>query len=105
MIAFYLPEEIYLPVDLSAAMSVSHHCQFLRFKPQTDMYESVSLESPLTCPTSFSCVSNEQNQLGWACCNQLQCAGNYRTCVNYGAQLCAGLNPDCSSIYTTILSW
>ncbi|MCJ1359495.1 MAG: hypothetical protein MMC33_009497 [Icmadophila ericetorum] len=61
---------------------------------------------PLTCPDGFSCTSTVQDVEGWACCDQLQCVGNYRTCANYGAGLCDdGLDPDsCSSIYTSILS-
>jgi hypothetical protein len=44
--------------------------------------------------------------VGWACCNQIQCVGNYRTCADYGAPLCGvGLDADsCSSIYISILS-
>jgi hypothetical protein len=42
----------------------------------------------------------------WACCNQIQCVGNYRTCADMGAGLCeAGLDGSaCSGIYTSILS-
>ena len=72
----------------------------------TNMNDSRSTESPLTCPTSYSCTSTVQDLVGWACCDQIQCAGNYRICVDYGAQLCGGLDAaDCSSAYTSILSW
>jgi hypothetical protein len=61
---------------------------------------------PLTCPAGYSCTSTIQDLVGWACCNQIQCVGNYVTCANYGAGICGG-NLDvaaCSSIYTSILS-
>jgi len=61
---------------------------------------------PLTCPAGFSCTSTIQDLDGWACCNQIQCVGNYATCADYGAPLCAdGLDASaCSDIYTSILS-
>jgi hypothetical protein len=44
--------------------------------------------------------------VGWACCNQIQCVGNYRTCAAMGAGLCEGDldGAVCSGIYTSILS-
>lgn len=91
---------------VSGDVSMSPRYSFYLGFP-TDMHGPLFLESPLTCPTSYSCTSTIQDMIGWACCNQIQCAGNYRICVDYGAQLCAGgLDAsDCSSIYTSILSW
>jgi len=44
--------------------------------------------------------------VAWACCNQIQCVGNYQTCAGFGAGLCEGDldGAECSSIYTSILS-
>jgi hypothetical protein len=62
--------------------------------------------SPLTCPSGYSCTSTIQDLVQWACCNQIECQGNYRTCVNEGDNFCDGLDPaSCSSIYISILSW
>lgn len=93
-------------VSGDASMSPSPHTLSLSVQFRTDMHDPRSLESPLTCPTSYSCTSTIQLMLGWACCDQIQCAGNYYTCVDYGAQLCDGLDAaGCSSIYISILSW
>src|SRR3954471_11415762 len=61
---------------------------------------------PLTCPSGYNCISTMQALDGWACCNQIQCVGNYQKCVNMGAGLCSNIldDADCSSIYTSILS-
>lgn len=91
---------------ITQAPQLEDHPLFARGDVSTCGFVSGDANSPLTCPTSYSCTSTVQDLIGWACCNQIQCAGNYRTCVNYGAQLCNGLdNADCSSIYTSILSW
>jgi len=47
-----------------------------------------------------------QDMFGWACCNQIECVGNYRTCADFGAGLCDGDlgGAECSSIYISILS-
>jgi hypothetical protein len=61
---------------------------------------------PLTCPAGYDCISTVQDMVAWACCNQIQCVGNYRTCADMGAGLCeAGLDAAaCSGIYISILS-
>ncbi|CAF9928212.1 MAG: hypothetical protein ALECFALPRED_003980 [Alectoria fallacina] len=54
----------------------------------------------------YSCTSTVGDFVGWACCDQIQCQGNYRTCADYGADICGGLAaPECTSIYVSILSW
>jgi hypothetical protein len=61
---------------------------------------------PLTCPSGYDCISTMQDRVAWACCNQIQCVGNYRTCAGLGAGLCDGDlgGSECSAIYTSILS-
>jgi hypothetical protein len=61
---------------------------------------------PLTCPAGYDCISTVQDMVAWACCNQIQCVGNYRTCADMGAGLCeADLDAAaCSGIYVSILS-
>lgn len=49
--------------------------------------------SPLTCPDSYMCSSTAR---GWACCDQIQCQGNYKTCEDYGGA---------KKIWTSMLSW
>ena len=79
---------------------------FFQLQLRTDTHDLFHLDSPLTCPTSFSCTSTVQDLVGWACCDQIQCVANWYTCVDYGAQLCELNDPgECSSIYTSILSW
>ena len=59
--------------------------------------------SPLTCQSGYSCTSI---YIGWACCDEIQCAGDYRACADYGDNMCPGLDAsECSNIYTSILSW
>jgi hypothetical protein len=71
-------------------------------------YISGNSAYPLTCPGGYSCTSTVQDLVGWACCNQIQCVGNYRKCADYGAGVCSDefdLDASaCSSIYTSILS-
>lgn len=70
-------------------------------------YISGNPASPLTCPAGYNCISTVQDVVGWACCDAIQCLGNYRTCADFGAGLCGGFALDgaqCSSIYTSILS-
>jgi hypothetical protein len=61
---------------------------------------------PLTCPAGYDCISTVQDRVAWACCNQIQCVGNYRTCAGFGAGLCEGNlgGAECSSIFISILS-
>jgi hypothetical protein len=62
---------------------------------------------PQTSPTGYDCISTVQDIVAWACCNQIQCVGNYRTCADFGAGLCEDNllgGSECSSIYTSILS-
>ena len=68
---------------------------------------SALLASPLTCPTGYSCGPTYLDiNVGWACCDQIQCVGNYNVCEDYGQDLCGNLGGDsCSSAYTSILSW
>ncbi|KAF6222007.1 hypothetical protein HO133_001975 [Letharia lupina] len=91
---------------ITQAPRVDVNSLFARGDVSTCGFVSGDVKSPLTCPTSYSCTSTVQDMIGWACCDQIQCAGNYRICADYGAQLCAGgLDAsDCSSIYTSILS-
>lgn len=91
---------------ITQAPRLDDHSLFARGDVATCGFVSGDAKSPLTCPTSYSCTSTVQDLIGWACCDQIQCAGNYYTCVDYGAQLCDDDLGDaaCSSIYTSILS-
>lgn len=63
---------------------------------------------PLTCPSGSSCTAGGFMNTGysWACCDEIQCYGNYEQCVNYGDSLCVGLDDRyCSLIFTSILYW
>ncbi|CAD6590980.1 MAG: hypothetical protein ASARMPRED_005134 [Alectoria sarmentosa] len=77
----------------------------LKRSPATCGYISGNAASALTCPQGYSCTSTVGDFIGWACCNQIQCQGNYRTCADYGADICVGLAAaECTSIYVSILS-
>lgn len=87
-------------------------CGYVSGNPGRILYQSPLLgaktaaASPLTCPQSYSCTSTMLFAAAWACCNQIQCLGAYRTCANYGDDICMGLEDAvCSGIYTSYLSW
>ena len=72
--------------------------------PEVILTHQIAL--PLTCPRDYSCTSTIMIDAAWACCNQIECAGAYQTCINYGDDLCPGLeSSECSNIYVSYLSW
>jgi hypothetical protein len=43
---------------------------------------------PLTCPDGYNCISTVSLQAAWACCNEIQCLGNWGLCNEYGESGC-----------------
>ncbi|KAL2045623.1 hypothetical protein N7G274_002051 [Stereocaulon virgatum] len=91
---------------ITLSPAIGENILFGRQALATCGYVSGNGASPLTCPSGYSCTSTIQLMPQWACCNQIECLGNYRMCADYGAELCSfALDAaQCSNIYTSILS-
>jgi hypothetical protein len=65
------------------------------------------LDSPVSCGGGFSCVTNIDNIVRLACCNDLTCTSDYRTCSTAGETLlgCGGELDPCTKAYTSVLAW
>jgi len=63
-------------------------------------------ELPITCAEDYNCITTQQLDLGFACCNNVECLDNWATCRPYGQTDCFGYSlpaDTCSSIYGSIL--
>ncbi|KAK1907276.1 hypothetical protein P3342_005601 [Pyrenophora teres f. teres] len=59
--------------------------------------------SAVTCPQDYNCITTKS---AFACCNNVECKGNWGMCRPYGQNDCNGVDlpdPVCASIYGSIL--
>ncbi|KAL1792579.1 hypothetical protein ACET3X_009086 [Alternaria dauci] len=113
VLAKYIPEEEVQSTRVQAAISASlitpaPQLQGDIFKRSIATCGFVRGNSalPITCAEDYNCVTTQHIQLGFACCNNIECLDNWATCRPYGQTDCMGValpEDTCSSIYGSIL--
>ncbi|KAH6870272.1 hypothetical protein BKA58DRAFT_173730 [Alternaria rosae] len=61
---------------------------------------------PVTCAENYNCITTQHLELGFACCNNVECLDDWTTCRPYGQTDCFGYalpEDTCTSIYGSIL--